>query len=322
MNARKIVTRSLVAALFILVAGSTWIVGSSYLQHQRLVREEKASHPPPGTMVDVHGDGNRMHVFSAGEGDETLVFLSGLGTSSPVYDFKPIYDQFLNEYRIAVVERFGYGWSDITGTSRDIETVLTETRTALRSAGVSPPYVLFVHSMAGLEALYWADRYPEEIRVIIGLDPLTPTYYTNVEFESPLSRVETLLARSGLIRSSPDNIFAASFPAMRKGLLSDNEAEIARALFYRRVHTRPMWAEVEALPRNVQRVLQAGSPEQPFHVFISREASDEWKQTLVAYAEATGGEALILNAGHHVHLDQPERIAAESRRLIEHAGDH
>lgn len=44
---------------------------------------------PNGQMVEVNG--YNMHVYVEGEGDTTLVFMSGGGTYSPVLDFKSLY---------------------------------------------------------------------------------------------------------------------------------------------------------------------------------------------------------------------------------------
>ena len=38
----------------------------------------------------------------------TLVFMSGAGTSSPILDFKSRYSLLNDDYRITVVEKFGY----------------------------------------------------------------------------------------------------------------------------------------------------------------------------------------------------------------------
>lgn len=53
-----------------------------------------------------------------------------------------------------VVEKFGYGFSDIVDKSRDIDSILEDTRAALAGVGLTAPYVLCPHSMSGLEALY------------------------------------------------------------------------------------------------------------------------------------------------------------------------
>ena len=57
-----------------------------------------------------------------------------------------------DEYRIVVVEKFGYGYSDVVDEDRNIQTVLSETRLALNKAGIDGPYVLCPHSMSGIEA--------------------------------------------------------------------------------------------------------------------------------------------------------------------------
>ena len=55
--------------------------------------------------------------------------------------------------------------------------MLEETRRALILAGERGPYVLLPHSMSGLEAIYWAQKYPQEIKAIIGLDMAFPEAY-------------------------------------------------------------------------------------------------------------------------------------------------
>lgn len=313
MNTRKTLKLAAIGIPVLLLAGLTFVVASSHVEHRRLVEAEEAAYPAPGLRVDAGG--GVLHVYAEGEGEPTLVFLSGLGTSSPFYDFKDLFERLSDDYRIAVVERAGYGWSEITSSPRDLDTVLTETRTALQRAGERPPYVLFPHSLAGLEAIHWANRYPEEVEAIIGLDPLVPGYYELGEDAASLSPLVTVLARTGLMRSGPD-VFAENFPAMVAGRLTEREAEIAETIFMRRTNTRTMHAEVDALPENARLVLEQGTPEVPFHAFISDRGTDAWKESVAAYAEGTGGERVLLDADHYVHLDRPGVIADTSRELI------
>ena len=307
----------LIALPLLLVLGITYIVGGSYLEHRKLVEQEKEAYPAPGTLVEVNDRGDKLHVYAEGEGSKTLVFMAGHGTASPVYDFKVLYDKLSKNYRIAVVERAGYGWSDITSSPRDIDTVLAETRTALQLAGENPPYVLFPHSMAGLEALYWASLHPEEIEAIVALDALVPGYIEQTEDEKSMSRMITFLARSGLIRSGPD-IFESNFHAMKKGLLTEEEAEIAKTIFFRRVYTKNMWAEWKIIHANSQQVAAQGKPDVPYLAFISAENEEKWwRESITGYAVAIGGEYAILEGDHYIHLDSPELIAKKSREFIE-----
>ncbi len=314
---KKILKWILIAIVILLILGIVFIVGSSYFEHRKLVEEEKSEYPPPGMLVDVNDDGDKLHVYAEGEGDKTLVFMSGFGTASPLYDFKVLYEKLAEDYRIAVIERAGYGWSDISSSPRDIDTVLEETRKALQLAGEKPPYALFPHSLAGLEAIHWANLYPEEVGTIIGLDPLIPEYQLKTEEESSTSLLIDFLMGTGLVRNQPD-VFDNNFHAMKKGHLTEEEAQIARTLFYRRVQTSNMKDEADMVETNAKTVSEKGKPDLAFNVFISNENEDEfWEESLRSYAKATNGEYFVLDAEHYIHLDETELIAEKSKELIE-----
>ena len=57
-----------------------------------------------------------------------LCFCLGSGTCSPILDFKSLYSLLSDEYRIVVVEKFGYGYSDVVDEDRNIQTVLSENK--------------------------------------------------------------------------------------------------------------------------------------------------------------------------------------------------
>ncbi|MDD4851499.1 MAG: alpha/beta hydrolase, partial [Gemmiger sp.] len=127
---------------------------------------------PVGQRVTV--DGYHMNVYTQGQkrsGDSpTVVLLSGSGMTAPIYEYKVLYAPLSASYRVAVIEKFGYGYADDSPLARDVATMVEEDRAALAAAGEQAPYVLMPHSMSALEAIYWAHTYPGEIAGIIGLD--------------------------------------------------------------------------------------------------------------------------------------------------------
>ena len=128
----KIIILSIIVSFVVMISGS-WVY------HSTVMKKEIAS-TPPGILVYM--DGHSMHVYTEGVGEQTIVFLSGAGTSAPM-----------------------------------IDAILEESRTALQLASVQRPYVLAAHSMSGLEAIRWTQKYPEEVEAIIGLDPTIPAVY-------------------------------------------------------------------------------------------------------------------------------------------------
>jgi pimeloyl-ACP methyl ester carboxylesterase len=292
------------------------LIAVSFINHRLRLPQEEAAYPAPGQLVLV-GDHN-LHVYAEGSGDVTLVFLAGSGTSAPVLDFRALYSRLSGDYRIAVVERAGYGWSDIASTPRDIDTVLEETRTALQGAGEGPPYVLFPHSMAGLEALYWAALYPAEVTAIIGLDPAVPlTYEVMPDPPQATLTMITFMSRTGLTRLLP--FICLESPAISEGHLTAADAETYCALMYRRTLTVNMMAEIEAVQTNAAVVSAHDTPDVPLYVFISNGDDlpvDSWGALLATFAEEANGNYLVLDVNHYIHNFAPDLIAEESRLFI------
>ena len=157
-----------------------------------LDKEKALLDVPLGEMIEV--DGHNMCVYTEGEGEHTLVFLSGSGTASPILDFRSLYYLLSGEYKIVVIEKFGYGFSDNNvDTERSFDTILRQDREALSKAGITAPFVLCPHSMSGLEAILWAQKYPGEVEAIVGLDMSLPRAYDNFDF-SGVNRLENLAA--------------------------------------------------------------------------------------------------------------------------------
>jgi pimeloyl-ACP methyl ester carboxylesterase len=290
-----------------LIAGST-------LNHVLRTPREAAAYPPPGELVAVNG--HRLHVYAEGEGDLTLVFMAGSGTNAPTLDFRGLYRRLSDDYRTVVVERAGYGWSEDGGTSRDVETVLDETRRALAAAGERGPYVLFSHSMGFLEALHWANGSPDEVAAIVGLDPATPPFYAVMPPPRVMPSLIAFTGRTGLLRLAPSICRGA--PAATH--LTEAEMAAYCSIMVRRTLTADMLAEVKATQANARLVAAEGIPDVPFYFFISNgegQAVDNWGEILVSYAEAAGGEYRMLDVGHYVHNEAADVIAEESRAFLE-----
>ena len=122
-------------------------------------------------MVEI--DGHNMSVYIEGSDEKTLVFMSGGGTCSPILDFKSLYSLLSNKYRIVVIEKFGYGFSDVVDKKR------------------------------GIEALYWAQQYPEEVLAIIGIDMAVPKSYQDYNIIITMLKLSQFASAIGITRLLP-----------------------------------------------------------------------------------------------------------------------
>ena len=282
-----------------------------YINHRIRLAKEAALRSPLGQIVEVNG--HNMSVYIEGEGETTLVFLSGGGTCCPILDFKSLYSLLRDDYEVAVVEKFGYGFSDVIDTDRDIDSILEDTRAALEAAGLSAPYVLCPHSMSGLEALYWAQKYPDEVSAIIGLDMAVPQYYDNMNINIPTMRVASWAAGMGVTRFIPG---IAESDAIQHGTLSDREKEIYRAVFYSRTATVTMINEAEAVKENAKKVERAGVPQVPMLLFISDGSGGTgfdkgtWRKIPIEYvSQVHNGKYIELDCPHYVHNYEYDTIS-------------
>ncbi|MBU3099431.1 MULTISPECIES: alpha/beta fold hydrolase [Clostridium] len=121
-----------------------------------------------GTLVKV--DGKKIHVYSEGVGKKTIVLMPGLGSIAPSIDFKPLIKELKKDFKVVVVEPFGYGFSDETPKERSVENIVAETRAALKEANIVGTYILMPHSVSGIYAQYYAAVYPKEVEAIIMMD--------------------------------------------------------------------------------------------------------------------------------------------------------
>ncbi len=130
-----------------------------------------------GELVTVNG--HKIHVYVQGDKNAPpIVFMAGHCTVAPVYDFKVLYEKLLRDLRVIVIEKFGYGYSDIWDSPSDIDTLVSVQRQALATLGEQGPYILAPHSMSGLEAIRWKQKYPDDVSAIVGMDMATPLSFS------------------------------------------------------------------------------------------------------------------------------------------------
>jgi pimeloyl-ACP methyl ester carboxylesterase len=236
--------------------------------------------------------------------------MSSSGVAAPVYDYKVLYSQFSDEYRVVVIEKFGYGYSDVSALPRDVETMVNENRKALSLAGENAPYILIPHSMTALEALYWAINFPDEVSAIIGLDMAVPEEYAPFTNIYPKMKFQKLAVMLGLHRIPLFN------PVSKRGLSSD-EVKQHNCLSYKVTLNNDVMAETNIVNENAQKVQQLGVPDIPMLLFVSSGIGVQWIERQRNFAGNSDKIKLIqLNCRHNVHYYESEYIANESRSFI------
>ena len=292
---------------------------ASFTYHRLALQREKASLNPMGQMVSVNG--HDMSVFVKGNGPQTLVFLSGAGTASPILDFKDLYDGLSKQYKIVVVERAGYGYSEDTSKSRDVSEVLSETRQALAKAHVSGPYIILSHSMASLETLLWQEKYPSEIQAVIGLDWALPESYAHLKMHSQILRMARLGSQLGLLRYIPSRLYVPNEN------LSSRDRRLYQRIAYRQILSQAMLNESLSVKGNAKKVDAKIESQIPTLLLVSNGegtsfSKEEWRNYATRFAKDQKNiELTFYDAPHYLYHYQTKEVVAKIEDFIKGTTD-
>ena len=258
---------------------------------------------------------HKIHIFRAGnDNGPKLVFLSGSGTVAPVYDFKILYQKLLNDFEIIVIEKFGYGYSDLYDAPTDIDSLIFYHREALSKIGEEGPFILLPHSLSGLEAIRWKQTYPEEIKAIIGLDMAVPAQYLSWGKEELDKRTNQIIKLQKLHKKG----LLFWYPLNKRGLNKDDIKQ--QKLLWKRNGMNDCYiGEAKTVLDNAKLVDKSGEIDCPILMFVSdgKQVSANWIQYQKEFAERNNAKIIQLNCGHYVHYYESDCISEEIMRFIE-----
>ena len=258
-----------------------------------------------GELFEVNS--HKMHLYRQGNAEApAIVFMAGHCTIAPVYDFKVLYEKLAQHFRIIVIEKFGYGYSDICDAPCDIDTLVSTQRQALALAGETGPYVLMAHSMSGLEAIRWKQRHPDEVAAIIGIDMATPlsfSVWTEAEIKKTVRTMKLLRGlRLGSILCS-----------VSKLSLTEDEIRQHELLKKRNAFNRCCINEAKEVLKNASIVGETGNIAWPALLFSSngKDQERDWVENQQKFAAMMGAKLVSYDCEHYIHHFMSDEMCKE-----------
>ena len=308
----KIIGRALLVILAVLAA---FLVFVKIWNEIAMSREKEILKDNIGEFVEV--DGHNMNIYVEGDGEHTIVFMSGWGTESPIYDFRPLYSKLSDDYMCVVIEKFGYGFSDEIEGKRDFDTILRQDREALEKMGIEGPFILCPHSLSGLEAELWAQKYPDEVEAIVGLDMSSANYDGLAAIKESFAQ-KSMININKIVKFSGINRFFMTISEYEG--YSDEEIKQYTALVCKNMANDTVCRENDAIGSVCEEINASALPSTPTLQFISMQNSnyEYWKSTHQELVDAsTYGKLIELDCGHYLHQFESERIAEEMNDFID-----
>ena len=301
----KILKKSALVLLSFLIL---FLVGA-FIFHRISLEKEQSSLIPMGKTVLVNG--HKINIYVEGDGPETIVFLSGAGIASPILDFKNLTDSLSKKYKIVVVERAGYGYSEDSNQSRDVMEVLSETHQALSQANITGPFIILSHSMASLESLAWQEKYPDKVKALVGLDWALPSSYKDLKDNQALLTVAYWSSKIGLLRYFPESFY------IKNPTLTESERQQYKLLAYKQLMSQAMLHESRMVKENAKKVPSNINPKIPTLLLVSNGqgtslSQSEWHRYAEKFAsEQSNVKVIYMDAPHELYHYKSHEIVSQ-----------
>ena len=297
---RRLLVGLLGLFILALVAGATyqWVA----------TRNELASTPPPGQLVDVGG--HRLHLWCTGAGTPAVILEAGLGGSSAGWGFvQPDVARFT---RVCSYDRAGMGYSDPGPSPRTARRIADELAELIDRSGIGVPVVLVAASSGGFDVRVFASDYTDRVAGLILID----ASHEDQTHEVPrLAPWVPLLSSFGILR-----LLGVSFggdPAR----LAPSVQRFARATRFRAAGYQAAADEIIHIRESASQVRTSRRKLSiPVVVVTGALGADAtWRQLQrdqVTLSEH-GCQIIAEESGHVVQIDQPQIVVDAIRTVID-----
>ncbi|MBR6402478.1 MAG: alpha/beta hydrolase [Eubacterium sp.] len=287
------------------------LIGATIYNQLMIKKDDVYWKNPPGEMVEV--DGHKMHIYTEGEGEHTILLMSGWSVSSPspYLNLLPLCKDLAKNNKVVIIERFGYGISDVVGGERSFDKLVDQDREALEKLGIKGPYVLCPHSLSGLESLIWAQNYPDEVEAIVGMDMSDTSIKGDNEMSIPMLRLIGAIRATGLYRLLP-------FPDD-----ATEEMKMEHAIQCKTLSNKTIINELSHIDAACDMINEKPLPTVPTLQFVAMqkrtaEEVEAWKATHQELVSASSNGKLVeLDCTHYVYRFEKDRIVQEINAFLE-----
>ena len=302
--------------VFLIILGSIVCLNIiSFTINQIFFSSELASISPYGELIEINGQ--KMHVYSMGIGEKTIVLLPGFSVPLPCADFGPLMRELSKDYTVVCIEYFGIGFSEQTDTPRTNENYTEEIRTALSLAGYKAPYVLMPHSGSGIYSEYYAAKYPDEVSAIILLDTTSSAKTETIvpKFVYGISKVQQSIGLNRIV-----NFFVV--PSLLNKENGYTEKEISDyGKFINHYYNDTIADQLSRSNDNIIEVMGMDFPnEVPVLKLIAsqttKQVGDEY-QTNHLSRLGVNAESITLNGSHFIYHSDVARIFEATNTFLE-----
>jgi pimeloyl-ACP methyl ester carboxylesterase len=285
----------------------------------------------PAQLIDIGG--RRLNVVCMGDGRPTVVLMAGLSSWSVVwYKTQAV---IAKRTRVCSFDRAARGFSDPPSHPQVLSDAVDDLHAALNAGTIPGPYVLVGHSLGGIEARVFTERWPSEVvgMVLVDtspagegfIDATQPGTADQTGLESFLAHeleCSSLAAHGRLVLGSSElkdcspTVPAGAPAALMKLVPGFYNAEyyLSKVSLMSSVYTHRYDSadhlRLGSLPLVVLSPEDSWSDGTPAGDQFSRAYSKKWiaMHEALAHLSSRGVHRYIPGSGHGIQLDKPQAV--------------
>jgi pimeloyl-ACP methyl ester carboxylesterase len=281
----------------LLISGITW--------QSIMIGDEYKMYPAVGEYVDVGTF--KAHYYSKGEGETAFVFITGSGTPSSYTDFYFLQNEMSTKGQTITFDHAGSGWSTDTKVERSIENLTKELSAIVEVVAPDKSIVLLCHSLGSLEAISYAQLYPENVKGIVFLDAGSPEFYsTYTELSAKmLNRSIAFIRTVGVNRMFGE--WGLLLPMygenIRNRHLPEGLKDIDKAMYYRLAGNPSSLDTIKSMNENAIKVIKGDSLGDIPILVLSTDSGQNWHdiQLKLATWSTDSKQVTIRGAEHYMY---------------------
>lgn len=253
---------------------------------------------PTAGFQSVEIQGKTMRYYCQGTGSPTVIIEQGGGISvETVFGWKQpvgwaaLAPRIASITRICVYDRIGLGRSSKADRARTSFDVAEELHSLLAQEKIYSPYVLAGQSLGGMNAIAFANRYPDEVVGLVLIDSSHPQQLQRTNAVLPPRRTDESEAMRGF-RDGPDRTAMGGewFDFDRNGKEFVNRMSVGNVPLIVLTAAPQPPSDRNPLPREWQLVIE------PMHQQLQRE---------LAQVSMDSKHIVAQKAGHNIQIDEP-----------------
>ena len=264
----------------------------------------------------------KVNVSVCGSGKKVILLLARKTSPFPILEMKALIYYLQEKFKVVALDYLGSGYSDDYHTERTLDNITSEIHEVMLSLGYTN-YIVAAHAYAGLYSLYYANKYADEVKAVIGIDSFVAEQIdddTNSEKSKFCRNMWLDYHKSQLLQWCVKK--AASYHLNRadREIYTSEEVKTYSNLARHRLAEMTLLERYDCYKENFDSVRGLQIPINiPMLCILSSYRNKKihnWYDLHQKLSENSDSKIVTLKGGKNLHLKQPKRLAEEIRAFL------